>query len=330
MCTAVSESDPVMLQDYISVTQSHPWRRFATRVTAIASACASVPISGHMERFSPVWTNGVALDGSDFASYRSMLKEKGITVGGERSSCYYMDWDGCTTYNEAQPVGVRREHRHVGMRHGHPNLTANGRMPQPAVSWFVFDAKSRRGAYGCGSGASGRRIRLSAPTTIEGLAQAMEVPVDELVNGGSLEPVLCCGRGRVFPSSGLTLTPIETAPFYAVKCEPEILNTDGGPRRSAKERSDVDGNPIPNLYSAGEFGSIWSNYYQGGGNLGECCALRFTAVRTTFLRSNLRAQGDSRSFAEAETLRPPNPRSREGFLLWARKCHFDPEMAGQY
>ena len=77
-----------------------------------------------------------------------------------------------------------------------------------------------------------------------------------------------------------TLTPIETAPFYAVKCEPEILNTDGGPRRSAKgEILDVDGNPIPNLYSAGEFGSIWSNYYQGGGNLGECCAFGRIAVR---------------------------------------------------
>ena len=41
--------------------------------------------------------------------------------------------------------------------------------------------------------------------------------------------------------------------------------------RSAKgEILDYDGNPIPGLYSAGEFGSIWGHYYEGGGNVAEC------------------------------------------------------------
>ena len=38
-------------------------------------------------------------------------------------------------------------------------------------------------------------------------------------------------------------------------------------------------NPIPNLYSAGEFGSVWCDMYNGGGNLGECCAFGRIAVR---------------------------------------------------
>ena len=47
------------------------------------------------------------------------------------------------------------------------------------------------------------------------------------------------------------------------------LNTDGGPRHSPKgEILDLgDG-----FYSVGEFGSIWCNMYNGGGNLGECLA----------------------------------------------------------
>lgn len=32
------------------------------------------------------------------------------------------------------------------------------------------------------------------------------------------------------------------------------------------------GNPIPHLYGAGEFGSIWSDMHNGGGNLSECLA----------------------------------------------------------
>ena len=52
-----------------------------------------------------------------------------------------------------------------------------------------------------------------------------------------------------------------------------MLNTQGGPRRN--ERAQVvrpDDTPIPRLYSAGELGSIYSNLYQGTGNIGECLA----------------------------------------------------------
>ena len=33
------------------------------------------------------------------------------------------------------------------------------------------------------------------------------------------------------------------------------------------------------LYSAGEFGSVWSNKYEGCGNIGECCAFGRIAAR---------------------------------------------------
>lgn len=59
--------------------------------------------------------------------------------------------------------------------------------------------------------------------------------------------------------------------IFAVKMEQTMLNTQGGPRRNTKaEVLDTKGNPIPNLYSAGELGGICANQYQGGGNLAEC------------------------------------------------------------
>ena len=42
---------------------------------------------------------------------------------------------------------------------------------------------------------------------------------------------------------------------------------------------DPDGNPIPNLYSAGEFGSMFGRHYQGNGNVSECLAFGRLAGR---------------------------------------------------
>ena len=59
-----------------------------------------------------------------------------------------------------------------------------------------------------------------------------------------------------------------------------MLNTQGGPRRN--ERGQIvrpDGTPIPRLYSAGELGSIYSNLYQGTGNIGEALAFGRISAR---------------------------------------------------
>lgn len=60
------------------------------------------------------------------------------------------------------------------------------------------------------------------------------------------------------------------APFYAIQLWPALINTQGGPRRDRESRVlDPDGQPIPRLYAAGEFGSIWGYLYQGACNIGE-------------------------------------------------------------
>lgn len=69
-------------------------------------------------------------------------------------------------------------------------------------------------------------------------------------------------------------------PYYACPIDIGILNTQGGPTRSAKgEVTDVDGNPIPRLYAAGEFGCIYGYMYNGGGNVGEALSSGRIAIR---------------------------------------------------
>lgn len=66
------------------------------------------------------------------------------------------------------------------------------------------------------------------------------------------------------------LKAIEGPPYYAIQIWPALINTQGGPRRDKEARVlDADGKPIPRLYAAGEFGSMWGYLYQDSTNLSE-------------------------------------------------------------
>lgn len=184
-------------------------------------------------------------------------------------------------------------------------------MNQPGLMhWQIFDGdfKAQCGTLGSGMMRDepfpgyGDAIEESADKgdckradTLEELAEQMGVPAEELVETVALwNECVANGKDTYYFRPEHTLTAIETAPFYAVKCEPELLNTDGGPRRDENAQIiDIDGNPIPGLYSAGEFGSVWCHDYQGGGNLGECLAWGRLAAR-----SALGVQADPASFEQ--------------------------------
>lgn len=83
------------------------------------------------------------------------------------------------------------------------------------------------------------------------------------------------GRDYQFNRAADTMRPLTSGPFYAVPLTTAMLNTQGNTQGGAKRnaRAEVlaaDGQPIPHLYSAGEFGGISANQYNGGGNLAEC------------------------------------------------------------
>lgn len=81
-------------------------------------------------------------------------------------------------------------------------------------------------------------------------------------------------------TAGFPIVPIE-GPFYAIEMKCYMGNTQGGPRRGVGgEVIDVEGNPVPRLYAAGEFGCIYSFQYNGGGNVSEAMSSGRIAVRS--------------------------------------------------
>ena len=77
------------------------------------------------------------------------------------------------------------------------------------------------------------------------------------------------GAALPVPKSG-GLLPLETPPFYALRCLPGITFTYGGARVNARAQVlDTGGQPIPGLYAAGaDVGGVYTRGYTGGLALG--------------------------------------------------------------
>lgn len=154
----------------------------------------------------------------------------------------------------------------------------------PKTTWYILDddGYKKMMAYETAPNfepsSDGYGFRANS---IAELAEAAGLPSDELTRTVDLWNQYCeAGEDPAFHRPAWTLTPIKKAPFHACHCSTTLLNTDGGPRRNERAQIiDLNGEPIPNLYSAGEFGSVWCDMYNGGGNLGECCAFGRIAVR---------------------------------------------------
>jgi succinate dehydrogenase/fumarate reductase flavoprotein subunit len=77
------------------------------------------------------------------------------------------------------------------------------------------------------------------------------------------------------------LEPIEGPPYYAIQVYPDLINSQGGAKRSAKgEVLNTRGEAIPRLYAAGECGTIYSCNYNGGGNFSEAISSGRLAARS--------------------------------------------------
>ncbi len=109
------------------------------------------------------------------------------------------------------------------------------------------------------------------------------------------------GRGRSIndthwgdgtPGPGATIGPVDTPPYYAVEVRPGALGTKGGPRTTTEGQViDLDGNPIPGLYAAGNVmaSPMGMTYGGGGGTLGPAMVFGFLSGRhaaTTSAKEN--------------------------------------------
>ena len=288
MCTGGFENDQKMLQDYTGV-KGYPYAGQANTGDGHRICQKAGAGFWHMHGGATYWLSLRNLENTRFLStlYSFTTKQHGITVGvnGRR---FYQDFDGCSNFKKYALPGTDIT-RNVGYRHGITQFGGGmAHLPLPEKGWFVFD-QAGLDAGACPKDksedpvADGWAVRADS---IEELATLIEVPADELTKTvNQWNEFVERGEDLAFYRPADTLTPIAQAPYYAMLCVPALLNTDGGPIRNEKgEVCDPDGNAIPGLYSAGEFGSIWGHLYQGGGNVGECGAFGRISARNALTR----------------------------------------------
>ncbi|MEE8717053.1 MAG: FAD-dependent oxidoreductase [Coriobacteriales bacterium] len=253
----------------------------------------------HMHNAAGFWMHPRDLADAQFATgplSAHKLKKFGITVGANGRR-FYMDWDGHKSLDTADDAISEDLSLHVGSRHGVMQFGGEwNHLPMPSTGWFVFDSNNLENAFDADYTSSTDPVAdgwLLVSDTIEGLADQMGVPAGQLANTVDQWNEFCEeGEDRAFYRPADTLTPVKTAPFYAQRCRPALLNTDGGPKRSAKgEVLGVDGSPIPGLYAAGEFGSVWGYLYNGNGNIGEAMAFGRIAARNAVGLDQVPADG---------------------------------------
>ena len=140
--------------------------------------------------------------------------------------------------------------------------------------------------------------------SLEALAAKIKVPADALKNSvaninayarNGEDPEFGRGGnaydrffGDPFNQPNPSLGPIEAAPFYAVAINNGDLGTKGGLKADARARVlDTKGEPIPNLYAAGNnSGSPFGNCYPGaGGTIGPALTFGFIAANEIAARA---------------------------------------------
>lgn len=120
--------------------------------------------------------------------------------------------------------------------------------------------------------------------TIEELAEKIgRDPVELKAAIDRYNAMVDAGADSDFNRDPATMEKIDQAPYYAVELTPTLVATTGGAQRNTHSQVlDWDGNPIPNLYEAGELGSYVSNLYQNGVFLSEAIASGRAAAQHAF------------------------------------------------
>ena len=174
--------------------------------------------------------------------------------------------DGKRFWNETEKTKHGRIHYHNDYRHL--------QMPDPAYMIFDDEARTASRVYGSWSEGSVKEIEsglVKKADTIEELAKIIGVDAAGLKKQIDRYNAFCKdGVDEDFGRPAKFLKPLLKAPFYAVEVVPTYTNTQGGPEKD--ETAAIlhrNGERIPHLYGAGELGSIFSNKYNGTGNIGE-------------------------------------------------------------
>ncbi|NCB51334.1 MAG: FAD-dependent oxidoreductase [Clostridia bacterium] len=187
------------------------------------------------------------------------------------------------------PDGTRFINESAGNRHGKMYYHGTYQTVQLALpAYAVFDqAAFDQGAVCMNAWSADNMAELEKgwilrADSLEELADTIGVPAEKLSETVATYNNYCAeGKDVEFDRAATKMIALsETGPYYAMKLTPTFTNTQGGGKRNEKcQILDVDGNVIPHLYGAGEFGSMYAHGYNGGGNVGAALADGRTAAK---------------------------------------------------
>ena len=261
------ENNPAMIQDYIGAVRLTPFGTTYNMGDGIKFGREVGADMWHMEAYESI---GI-LSGNAWATDTGRLAFEKKVGGGNPLSLESGDY-GVGGIMLVGDDGKRFIDENAKSRHGH--VYSNGVWRMPVANYaphLVFDQEQYELLDADGYLTEDRKAKLVSAETAEELAGL--IGADPAVLAQTIADFnFYAENGRDYhlgrdPESMRALT----GTLYAAEFRPGVLNTQGGPRRNANaEVLDVQGNPIPHLYSAGELGGICAFQYNSGGNLGEC------------------------------------------------------------
>lgn len=263
MTTGGFENNQTMVEDYLGAKRLAPLGTLYNKGDGIKMAEQVGADFWHMHNFESLGLlHGMAFAVPKGERGRLMLGAQNIAVA--HGSSFVIGDDGTRYFDEAE----ENRHGHI-KNHGQWKVPVNQEHP-----YLIFDEAKKAeldadpiiGSYPV------YKENVVKADSVEELAD--EIKVDPAILKDSLErfnKAAQTGDDPEFRRDPKTMRVFADGPIYAIQMEQTMLNTQGGARRNAQaEILDTKGQPIPHLYSAGEFGGICANQYQGGNNIAEC------------------------------------------------------------
>lgn len=246
------ENNPKMVRNYLSLTNINPFGSLYNRGDGIDMA---------LEVNADLWHMGSYESGSSLGGLCLDLGD------GVRASAVMM---GAGSYFVVGSNGQRYLNESYTARHGRIPYYGNFQMPlHPAKSYLIMDNAMMEVMTNKGVVTDSMKSVMTEAGSFAELAEKLGLTLLEKtveVYNHYAET----GEDREFFRDANTMVPVTDGTCYAIRMVPGILNTQGGARRNEKaEVIDVNGNAIPHLYSAGEFGGMTPKYYQGATNIAE-------------------------------------------------------------
>lgn len=261
ICTGGFECNKEMVQHYLNVINYAPRGGQFNTGDGIKMAQAVGADLWHMDCYEGLFGLGSVtypVEEGIPCDMIATLAQNAVNTG----AAILVGTDGDRFVNESETV-----------RHGH--LYENGIWENPTFPekvWYIIDETQKGEIEAAGAMPEEQLAKLTAYDSIDALAEGIGVDKDRLTKTiKNYNSFANNGEDYKYGREAQYMRAFDGKKYYAMYMVSGLLNTQGGPKRSANaEVLDTQGNPIPHLYSAGECGGITVCMYQGGTNIAEC------------------------------------------------------------